>query len=163
MKRKWLTTLLVGAVVTMLHADCDNMPIGTEVAKSIMGQNLDQAKKHLEVYKGQVKKYLEVCQEEGKQQQITIMQLTYEEEIKHLEENLKKSSEASFDCSKVPDDTALKNAFESGTIEEIKKAYKVYHKSAFDYLEHCALHESFGSVYEASLLYDDEYAQRIGK
>lgn len=163
MKQKWLTTLLVSAVATMLHADCDNMPIGTEVAKSIMGENLDQAKEHLKAYKTEVKQYLERCDEEGKQQQITIMQLTYEEEIKHLEESLKKSAQVSYDCSKVPDDTTLKSAFQSGTIDEIKKAYKTYHQSAFDYLEHCALHESFGAVYEASLLYDDEYAQRVKK
>jgi len=160
MKRKWLITLMVGSLATILHAEeCADMPIGTNLAKSIMGKNLDQAKKLLPEYEADVNKYLETCKDEGKQQQITIMKLTYQEELKHLEENMKKKPEASFDCSKVPDDSALKSAFSGQDKESIKKNYSEYKKKTFDYLEHCATHPSFSSVYEAALLHDEEYAE----
>jgi hypothetical protein len=133
------------------------MPIGTNVAKSIMSKNLEDAKKFLTEYQAEVKSFLEKCKEEGPTQQVSLMQLTYQDEVKYLEENLKKSKEAAFDCSNVPDDTALNKAFAEGKAEAIKKAYSEYHKSAASYLDHCAVHEEFDFVYEASLLHDEEY------
>ena len=52
----------------------------------------------------------------------------------------------------------MSKAFAEGNAETIKKTYSEYHKSAAAYLDHCAVHEEFDFVYEASLLHDEEYA-----
>ena len=160
MKNKWLIMFLTGAITittTSIHADCSNMPIGTELAKSIMAEDIDKAKKYLTEYNEAVEKYLDGCKDEGKDQQVNIMLLTYQDKVKDLEEDLNKGSEVAFDCSKVPNDTALKNAFASGNAQSVKSTYSEYSKKAADYLEHCAAHEEYELVYEASLLHEEEY------
>ena len=157
MKKKWLMIFIAGGMISLLNAECTNMPIGTEVAKSIMSRDIDQAKKFLTAYKTEVSKFLEQCKDGGAQQQVKLMQLTYEDEVKYLEENLKKKNEATYDCTKVPDDAALKSAFSSGNAENIKKAYSAYKKNVLDYLDQCATHEEYEMVYDTSLLHDDEY------
>jgi len=159
MKKQWLMILLAGSLSSTLQADCSNMPIGTELAKSIMAEDLDKAKKHLSEYDKAVQKYLGGCKDEGKDQQVNIMLLTYKDKVQDLEDDLKKGSEVSYDCSKVPNDSALNSAFASGKAESIKSAYNAYHKKAADYLEHCAAHEEYELVYEASLLHDEEYEE----
>lgn len=143
----------------MLNADCSDMPIGTNVAKSIMSKNVEDAKKYLTAYQAEVKSFLARCKEEGPTQQVSLMELTYQDEVKYLEEDMKKKNQVSYDCSKVPDDTALNKAFAEGKANAIKKAYSEYHKSAADYLDHCATHEEFDFVYETSLLHDEEYTE----
>ena len=150
--------LLSSGLISVLNADCSNMPIGTNVAKSIMSKNLENAKKFLTEYEAEVKSFLARCKEEGPTQQVSLMQLTYQDEVKYLEEDMKKSNQTSYDCSNVPNDAALNKAFAQGNAETIKKTYSEYHKSAAAYLDHCAVHEEFDFVYEASLLHDEEYA-----
>jgi len=157
MKKQWLMILLAGTFASTLYADCSNMPIGTELAKSIMAEDLDKAKKHLSDYDKAVEKYLAGCKDEGKDQQVNIMLLTYKDKVNDLEVDLKKGSGPAFDCSNVPDDASLNSAFSSKDVQSIKSAYSAYSKKAADYLEHCAAHEEYELVYEASLLHEEEF------
>lgn len=157
MKKQWLMILLAGTLASTVHAGCTNMPIGTELAKSIMAEDLDKAKKHLADYDKAVEKYLAGCKDEGKDQQVNIMLLTYKDKVTDLEADLKKGSEVAYDCNNVPDDGALNSAFASGDSGKIKSEYETYSKKAAAYLEHCAAHEEYEFVFEASLLHEEEY------
>ena len=156
MKKQWFLGLVLSAFITSLNADCTNMPTGSDLTKSIESKNIDQAKTLLQTFQSDVKKFLASCKDEGKQQEVSILKLTLEDEVKFLEVRLKKG-DASFDCSKVPDDTALNSAFASKDGAKIEKEYQSYHKNAEGYLEHCASHEEYEAVFEASMLHDDEY------
>lgn len=158
MTKKYFSILLLSALLTTLHADCTQMPTGNELSKSIASKDLERSKALLSVYNADVKTFLSTCKEEGAVQEVTLMQLTFQDNVQALEEKLKKAKQPAYDCNNVPDDTTLNKAFGSKDAEAIKKAYNTYKQSAEGYLEHCASHEEFDFVYEASLLHEEEYA-----
>lgn len=156
MMKPYLALLCTTLIISTLQADCSNMPIGTNLAKSIMSEDLDGAKKYLTTYIGDIEAYLDHCKGEGERQQAKIMKLTYKEEVVQLEARLKKQHKVTFNCSTLPDTNALETAFESGDTTQIKKRYDTYQQNASDYLNHCATHPEFESVFEASLLYEEK-------
>jgi hypothetical protein len=156
MKKIVLSAMLL--ISSVVQADCANMPVGTELAKSIEAKEVEKAKKLLLQYKEDVKKYLAKCdQSQEKFEETSVMIHTYEARLKDVEYDLNKKDHG-VDCSKVPEHTKLDAAFKAKDSAGIKAEYANYKKAAADYLEHCASHAEYETVYESSMFYDEEYA-----
>ena len=161
-------TLMISMVVTFgltlsLHAtevDCVNVPVGMELAKTIEAKEIDKSKLLLKEFKVDVKNYLAQCDKsEARFEETSVMTLTYEDRIADVESDMKSNTGTKVDCSNVPNEKALANAFKSGVSTKIKVQYTAYKTDAESYIEHCALHEEYEFVFEAAMLHDEEYAE----
>lgn len=143
---------------TLLQAECTKMPAGMELAKSIEAKEISKAKGLLSKYKEDVKKYLAKCDQSKDTFEITsVMILTYEGRLKDIEHDMTKEKHTT-DCSKVPSSRDLETAFKSKDVNKIKVAYGQYKKDSEAYLENCAAHPEYATVYDESLFYEEEYA-----
>jgi Na+-translocating ferredoxin:NAD+ oxidoreductase RnfC subunit len=133
------------------------MPVGMELAKNIEAHKIPKAKKLLVQYKEDVKNYLASCdQSKDKFEETSIMIHTYEARLEDVEYDM--THEASnTDCSKVPDSTKLEAAFKSKETAQIKALYEAYEKDAHHYINDCASHAEYETVYESSMMFDEEY------
>lgn len=157
MKRMLLGILVASGLASMLHANCGDAPAGMELAKSIEAKEIEKAKQLLEEYKAEVKKYLEGCNnDKDKFEETSVMILTYEDRLADVEADLKKASAPKVDCSKVPSGKAIDAASDAATA---KKLYATYKKEAQAYLDGCASHAEYETVFEESLLYDEQYGE----
>lgn len=142
---------------SLAQADCSNIPIGTELAKSIEAHEISKAKKLLLAYKDDVKKYLAACdQSQDKFEETSVMIHTYEARLEDVEYDMTHKP-SSTDCSKVPSGAELEKAFKSNDSTKIKALYSAYKKDAEHYLKDCASHAEYETVYEASMMFDEEY------
>ena len=156
--KKVIISLMIAAF-SMLQADCSKMPVGMELAKYIEAKEILKAKGLLAEYKEEVKNYLSKCdQSKEKFEETSVMIHTYEDRLKDLEHDINKKEHRT-DCSKVPDSTKLDLAFKSKNHADIKIVYANYTKEAADYLEYCASHIEYETVYESSMFYEEEYAE----
>lgn len=154
--------VMIGMMVlslSIVKAECTSMPVGMELAKSIEAQNISKAQGLLSQYKEDVKKYLTACdQSKEKFEETSVMIHTYEDRLKDVEHDMNKQDHGT-DCSKVPDGSKLELAFKSKNNADIKTQYAEYEKVAADYIEHCASHAEYETVYESSMFYEEEYAE----
>lgn len=154
MKKLYMTLVLLGVA---LHADCNNMPVGMELAKSIEAHDIDKAKTLLVTYKEDVKKYLDACDKsKEKFEETSVMIHTYEARLEDVEYDMTHQT-SSTDCSKVPNGVELEKAFKNKDSTKIKALYAAYKKDAEHYLNDCASHAEYETVYEASMMFDEEY------
>ena len=145
--------------LSIAQADCANMPVGMALAKSIEAKEIVKAKGLLVNYKQDVSKYLAACdQSKEKFEETSVMIHTYEDRLKDVEDDMSKKDHGT-DCSKVPDSVKLDLAFKSKNSAEIKSQYADYKKEAAGYIEHCASHAEYETVYESSMFYEEEYAE----
>ena len=157
MKKMLVGFLVASGLASMLHANCGDAPVGMELAKSIEAKEVKKAKQLLQEYKAEVKKYLEACNnDKDKFEKTSVMILTYEDRLADVEANLKKASAPQADCSKVPSGKAIDAAGDPATA---KKLYATYKKEAKAYLDGCASHAEYETVFEESLLYDEKYGE----
>lgn len=155
MKRLMISTLLV--TFSMAQVDCSNMPVGMELAKSIEAKEVSKAKGLLVKYKEEVKKYLAACdQSKEKFEETSVMIHTYADRLADVEYDLKKENDTT-DCSNVPTSTKLDEAFKSKNSADVKTQYAKYKKDSEAYIENCASHGEYETVYEASMFYEEEY------
>ena len=156
--KKVMISLMVLSFST-LQADCTKMPVGMELAKHIEAKEILKAKGLLGEYKAEVKKYLSKCdQSKEKFEETSVMIHTYEDRLKDLEHDMNKKEHGT-DCSKVPDSAKLDLAFKSKKHADIKIQYAEYKKEAAGYIEHCASHVEYETVYESSMFYEEAYAE----
>jgi len=144
--------------LTMGKAECTKMPAGMDLAKSIEAKEISKAKELLAKYKEDVKIYLSKCDQSKDTLEITsVMILTYEGRLKDIEYDMTKAKSTT-DCSKVPHTADLENAFKSKDKNKIRSSYGQYKKDSKAYLENCASHPEYATVYDEALFYEEEYA-----
>ena len=154
MKRIYITLILLSITV---NADCTNMPVGMELAKSIEAHEVPKATKLLVQYKEDVKNYLAACdQSKEKFEETSVMIHTYEARLEDVEYDMNKADHGT-DCSKVPISEALEKAFTQKDASNIKALYTDYKTTSHNYIEHCATHEAYEMVYESSMMCDEMY------
>ena len=151
---------------TLLYAECSNMPVGMALSKSIEAKEVSKAKELLVQYKSEVKKYLENCDKsKEKFEETSVMIHTYEAKLLDLEYDLKKVAHTT-DCSKVPSSTSLEDALKSNNVKTIESLYAQYKKDAEAYIENCASHVEYETVYETVMFCDemyDEWKEKLKK
>ncbi len=160
MKRTVIVLLLLSL---FMKAECvGDMPVGMELAKQIEAHHVVQAKKLLVAYKDDVKKYLATCKgsesKKDKFEETSVMIHTYEDRLEDVEYDMHKVKHK-IDCSQVPSTTALQKAFSEKNTQKIERFYKSYKADSHNYIEHCATHEAYETVYESSTMYDEMYEQ----
>lgn len=152
-------TLLLSTLIatTFVHADCSTLPSDAQLKKSLEAKDISQSQKLLVAYKGEIEKFLSTCGKSKENIEMTSVKvLTYEDTLKDLEHDNSKEKHTT-DCSKTPDATALENAFKGGDKAVITKAYESYHKASESYLNDCASHAEYATVYESALFFEEEY------
>ena len=161
--RKILLGVMAWNLSTLLYGECSSVPIGMELAKTIESKKVTQAKSLLVQYKTDVKAYLAKCdQSKEKFEETSVMIHTYEARLSDVEFDLNNAG-GSTDCSQVPSSVTLESAFKRKNSAEIKTHYVKYKKSAESYIENCASHAEYETVYESSMFCDemyDEWAQK---
>ncbi|MBA1419399.1 MAG: hypothetical protein FAF03_00650 [Epsilonproteobacteria bacterium] len=154
MKRIYIALMLLSISV---NADCTNTPAGMELAKSIEAHEIPKATKLLVQYKEDIKNYLADCdQSKEKFEETSVMIHTYEVRLEDAKYDMNKADHGT-DCSKVPSSEALEKAFKTTDAVKIKALNKEYRTESHNYIEHCASHEEYETVYEASMMCDEEY------
>ena len=161
--KKILISAIVLTFSTYSYAECSSMPIGMELAKSIEAKEVPKAKGLLLQYKTDVKTYLAKCdQSKEKFEETSVMIHTYEARLSDIEYDLNNAG-VNTDCSNVPSSTTLENAFKSKNAAEIKTQYATYKKNAKNYIENCASHAEYETVYESSMFCDEMYDEWVQK
>lgn len=156
MKKIVLIGLVIGGITSVFGADCANTPVGMELAKTIEAKDVAKAKTLLKAFKTDVQAYLDNCDKsKEKFEETSVMILTYEDRLADVESDLKSASAPQVDCSKVPSGKSL----EAASGDAAKKLYASYKKDAQAYLESCASHAEYETVFEESLLYDEQYGK----
>jgi len=157
MKKTIIATMVM--LFSIAQADCPNMPLTEELSKSIESKEISKAKELLTQYKEDVKNYLAKCdQSKEKFEETSVMIHTYEDSIADVEYDVKNAN-TSTDCSKVPSTAKLEDSFKSKVGADIKAHYASYQQDAKNYIEHCASHAEYETVYESSMMCDEEYAE----
>jgi len=155
MKKSMISILLIA--FSIAHADCSSMPVGMDLAKSIEAKEMSKAKELLLTYKADIKAYLAACdQSKEKFEETSVMIHTYEDRLADVEYDMKHANTT--DCSKVPDGTKLTAAFKSKNSADIKAHYESYSKNAKEYIDNCASHAEYETVYESSMFFEEEFA-----
>jgi hypothetical protein len=155
MKTTFITLMLVASV--SLYAECVNMPVGMELAKTIEAQDIAKSKTLLVQYKKDVASYLESCNnDKDKFEETSVMIHTYEARLEDVAHDMNKVDHGT-DCSKVPSSVKLEQAFKDKNDADIKAHYASYKKDAQQYIEHCATHSEYEIVYESSMFCDEMY------
>jgi len=156
MKKVWISVMVFN-LSTMLYAECSSAPIGMELAKSIEAGDVSKAKSLLTSFKEDVATYLKECDSsKEKFEETSVMIHTYEDRLADVEYDLNKAA-VTTDCSKVPTSTALEKAFKDKNSAEITAQYTSYKKDAAEYIENCASHAEYETVYESSMFCDEMY------
>lgn len=161
--KRTLTTLMLLAS-TAVHAECVNAPAGMALEKTIEAQNFSKAKVLLVQYKKDVTAYLKACEnDQSKFEETSVMIHTYEARLEDMEHDMHKVDPGT-DCSKVPSSNKLEQAFKAKDDTKIKAHYASYKENAKQYIEHCATHPEYETVYESAMFCDemyDEWAQKV--
>jgi len=141
----------------MLYAECSSVPTGMELDKSIKAGDVSKAKSLLASFKADVASYLKDCDSsKEKFEETSVMIHTYEDRLADVEYDLKKAA-VTTDCTKVPSSAVLEKAFKDKNNAEITAHYASYKKDAAEYIENCASHAEYETVYESSMFYDEMY------
>ena len=155
MKKTFITLMLVASV--SLYAECVDMPKGIELAKTIEAQDVSKSKTLLVQYKKDVVAYLKSCNnDKNKFEETSVMIHTYEARLEDIEHDMNKVDHGT-DCSNVPSSSKLEQAFKDKNDVDIKVHYATYKKDAQQYIEHCATHAEYETVYESSMFCDEMY------
>jgi len=163
MTMKKIYIIVMSLLFTVLWADCNQVPSGISVKQAIEIKSYDKAKSLLETFKTNVKKYLETCDKsEAMFEQTNMTILTYQDKLEDLKHDLN-AENISIDCSKIPSSTLVEKAFKSKNSAEIKTQYARYKKDAESYIEHCATHTEYETVYESSMFCDELYDEWMQK
>lgn len=161
--KKIVISVMLFTFTSGVYAECSSMPIGMELAKSIEAKEVSNSKKLLVAYKNDVKNYLEKCdQSKEKFEETSVMIHTYEARLSDVEFDMNNTGDAT-DCTKVPSSTTLEVAFKSNDAQKIKTEYTSYKKDAQSYIEHCASHVDYETVYESAMFCDEMYDEWIQK
>jgi len=156
MMKKTFTALILMASVS-LYAECETMPEGIELANTIEAQDTNKAKTLLVAYKKDIETYLKSCNNsQDKFEETSVMIHTYEARLEDIEHDMNTVAHGT-DCSNVPSSAKLEQAFKEKNDADIKKHYASYKKDAAQYIEHCASHEEYETVYESSMFCDEMY------
>ena len=160
MKKILAISMVLGGLTSSFGVDCANPPVGVELAKMIKVKDVAKAKTLLKAYKSDVQQYLDNCDKsKEKFEETSVMILTYEDRLADVEADLNSKPAANVDCSKVPNENAIKEAFKSADAAKIKTQYTTYKTESENYLEYCAAHEEYEFVFEASLLHEEAYTK----
>jgi len=155
MKKIFITLMLMSSI--FVYAECVNMPVGMELAKTIEVQDVSKSKTLLVQYKKDVAAYLKSCNnDKDKFEETSVMIHTYEARLEDVEHDMNKVDHGT-DCSKVPSSASVEKAFKDKNSENIKNQYASYKKEAHNYIEHCASHSEYEIVYESSMFCDEMY------
>ena len=161
MKKICITLMLVASVA--IYAECVNMPVGMELAKTIEAQDVTKAKDLLVQYKKDVASYLKSCNnDKDKFEETSVMIHTYEDRLEDVEHDQNKV-DVGTDCSKVPSSASIEKAFKSKNSAEIRNQYASYKKDAKSYIEHCTSHEEYETVFESTMFCDEMYDEWMQK
>jgi L-lactate utilization protein LutB len=161
MKRILLSTLML--VFTLAEADCTQIPRGENVATALTSKNYNKAKELLATFKLDIKTYLDNCNQSKEMfEQTHVSILTYEDKLADLKHDLNKKSHST-DCAQVPSSKTLEEAFKAKNSKEVKVQYAKYKKEAHDYIEHCASHAEYETVFESSMFCDEMYDEWVKK
>jgi len=156
MKKIWISTMVL-SLATVLYAECTDTPAGMELAKSIEAGDVSKAKSLLTSFKADVASYLKGCDSsKEKFEETSVMIHTYSDRLADVEYDLSKAA-VTTDCSKVPSSAALEKAFKDKNSAEITTQYASYTKNAAEYIENCASHAEYETVYESSMFCDEMY------
>jgi len=156
MKKVCISTMVL-TLSTMLYAECTHVPVGMELAKSIETGDVSKAKSLLTSFKEDVATYLKNCDSsKEKFEETSVMIHTYEDRLADVEYDLNKAT-VTTDCSKVPTSATLEKAFKAKNSAEITAQYTSYKKDAAEYIENCASHAEYETVYESSMFCDEMY------
>ncbi|RLA63964.1 MAG: hypothetical protein DRQ78_06455 [Epsilonproteobacteria bacterium] len=161
MKRIITICLLACGLGSFLYAekDCTKMPDVKSIEKAFEVKSYEKAKELLAKFKIEVKTYLDTCDNSKDMfEQTSVNILTYEDKLLDLEEDLK-STKNTIDCTNIPDDKTLDEAFKKANDKQIKIIYANYKKDTEGYLDQCAAHEEYEIVFDATLLYEERYAK----
>lgn len=154
---KHIFMLIASLAYSSVHADCSDIPAGMELAKSIEAKEINKAKKLLEKYKADVKTYVASCDKNKDAFEVTsVMVLTYEDRLKDMVHDSQKVKSTS-DCSTTPSVSALEKAIKSKNTDTIKQAFSQYKTASQAYLDNCASHPDYATVYDEFLFYEEEY------
>ncbi len=157
--KKWFLFGLIWGFHTMIYAQCDAVPVGMELAKSIEAKEVKKAKKLLSAYKDDIKAYLKKCdQSKEKFEETSVMIHTYEARLADVEYDLNQKAHTT-DCSKVPNSSSLELAFKNKDAAAIQSGYERYKKDAAEYIDNCASHAEYEVVYESAMIYDEMYEE----
>jgi len=144
-------------------ADCGKVPDGMNVSHAIESKNYDKAESLFETFKTNIKIYLKTCDKsEAMFEQTSVNILMYEDKLADLKDDLKRG-ETVVDCSNVPNSATVEKAFKSKNSTEIKTQYASYKKDAENYIEHCATHAEYETVFESAMFCDEMYDEWIQK
>jgi len=89
-------------------------------------------------------------------EQTNVTVLTCEAKLADLEADLKKDNNG-VDCSKVPISSKVVDAINASDSAKIEPMYKKYKKDASNYIEHCASHPEYATVYDEAMFCDEMY------
>ena len=151
--------LLLASILSyhFAYAECTYAPGGMELFKSIEAGDVSKAKSLLTSFKADVATYLKDCENsKEKFEETSVMIHTYEDKLADVEYDLNKAA-VTTDCSKVPISAALEKAFKDKNSAEITAQYTSHTKDAAAYIEHCASHAEYETVYESSMFCDEMY------
>ncbi|MFK5975664.1 MAG: hypothetical protein QM493_04055 [Sulfurovum sp.] len=149
-----ITIFFIGSLA---YADCDTIPNETSVIKAIKAKQYDKAKSLLDTLKLDIKIYLKSCDKSKKMfEQTHVTLLTCEAKLSDLEADIKKDSHG-VDCSKVPSSSKVVEAINASDSANIEAMYKKYKKDASNYIEHCASHPEYATVYDEVMFCDEMY------
>jgi hypothetical protein len=144
-------------------ADCSKVPDGLNIKQAIEAKSYDNAKSLLETFKTDIKTYLTTCDKsEAMFEQTSVNILMYEDKLADLKHDIENKG-TSIDCSKVPSSTLVEKAFKAKNTAEVKTQYAKYKKEAHDYIEHCASHAEYETVFESSMFCEEMYDEWIQK
>lgn len=158
MKKILAIVMVAGGLTSAFGIDCANTPVGMELAKTIEAKDVAKAKTLLKAYRADVEDYLDNCDKsKEKFEETSVTILTYEDRLSDVEADLKAKPAENVDCSKVPSEKAIQEAFKSADATKIKTQYAAYKTASENYLEYCTAHEEYEFVFEASLLHEEAY------
>lgn len=164
MKKRLIQVMIVAfGLSSFTYADCAKVPDGAELNTALEAKTYDKAQSLLDKFKLDIKNYLDKCDKsEAMFEQTHVSILTYEDKLSDLKEDLKGSKvsqKSTVDCSKPPSSKDLDKAFKSKSSNQIKALYATFKTDAERYMDQCASHEEYEFVFEAALLYEEQYAE----
>jgi len=158
MKKKYIQAIAILLFSSGLFAeDCSQLPDGQNLEKSLKEKAYEHSESLLKKFKSEVKIYLKTCDKSKDMfEQMSVHVLTYEDTLADIKHDLA-NKKVALDCSAVPSSSNLEDAFKAKKDAQIEALYTEYTKNAKDYIEHCASHVEYESVFESSMFCDEMY------
>jgi len=154
MKKIYLLALVFSNII---YANCEHKPSSDKIKIALDAKNHTQAEKLLHTFREEIESYKKECDtSKDMHEELHVLLLEYTDHLKDLKEDMHKQN-IKIDCSKIPSNKKLEEAFKSKDTKAIKSLYPLYKKSSHQYIKHCASHSAYEELYEASMLCEERY------